>query len=209
MKRSFDRIGISSRKRRSSGVKTQNIEEKKYSHRTQSDFGFEGSSGENSQCNDQDVGDLVTFTMIESKMEKAFELIENHFSTKKQFAFNEIFSQSYNKAFETQLVKIKEAGISEEYKLKEKNWKLTELEDESIKLEKNLKLAGEERDELLAEVKHQEKIFGSMKIKDRSLEMVLIDKELTKYERENRDFKLKLDKKEKEVRRFMAEMNKI
>jgi hypothetical protein len=76
------------------------------------------------------------------------------------------------------LSQIKEAEASGDYKLSEKKYKLLDLEDESINLEKKLKQAGDERDELLIEVKYQEKIFGNMKIKDRSLEMVLIDKEV-------------------------------
>ena len=65
-----------------------------------------------------------------------------------------------------------------EAKLNEKKNKLFDLENESIKLEKKLKLAGEERDELLAEVKYQDKNFGGLKIRDRGLEMVLVDKEV-------------------------------
>ena len=83
--------------------------------------------------------------------------------------------------YEEKLIKIKEANVNEEYRLSEKKRKIQELEDKSVKQEKQLKRAGDERDELLTEVKREEKVFGNIKVKDRSLEMILLEKEVYSF----------------------------
>lgn len=156
-----------------------------------------------------DSSEYLCYKIIEEKLLLINSIFEAKLQNKYEIAFYLILNRGQNKMYEEKLIKIKEANVNEEYRLSEKKRKIQELEDKSVKQEKQLKRAGDERDELLTEVKREEKVFGNIKVKDRSLEMILLEKELTKYERENRELKLKLEKKEKEVRRFMSEMNKI
>lgn len=159
--------------------------------------------------NQPDISEIIALNKINSAFLIMSKVIQPKTQDIKRDVFNNLYNFSLNEMFEQQLVKIKEAEKSSEYKLKEKQFKIIELEEQTIKLGNKLKNCAQQSSELTSELSLEENKTSSSNFKDKSLEIVLIDKETHKYKRENRDFKVKLEKKEKEVRKFMSEMNKI
>ena len=159
--------------------------------------------------NQPDISEIIALKRITSAFSLMAKVIQPEIQETKRDMFNSLYNFSQNKAYEQQLVKIKEVEQSSEYKIKEKEFKIISIHEESINLSNKLKTCSQERDQLIMEVNQEEQKTTNTTLKNKSLEMVLIEKETAKYKRENRELKVKLDKKEKEVKRFMSEMNKI
>ena len=152
--------------------------------------------------------DLEVYNIIFEKLKKVTNIIEKKFLKQKGKAFDTIYITIHaNDSINKQL--IDSQHFDKKTKINKTRLGIQELEEYVVNLQRDLKKVSDSRDHILLEVKHSDLVKSDDKIKDRSLEIMLQDKKIEKYEKENKEIKSKLEKKEKEVKKFMSEMNKI
>lgn len=163
--------------------------------------------------NDLAVNDHIC-NLIEFNVSTFSRILQRKIYEAKIKAFSNIVNKAISQKYDPTLMNEDFRNKTKLQEAKSVNIEMM-IEEENQKAQCLQEVAGE-RDKLLYEVKHAEQertkaiaVNSKGVIKERSQEMMQIDKELIKFERDNREFKVKLEKKEKEVRKFMTEMNRI